>query len=238
MITNSPEDGGQAVNPGMPEHGCPTVFDLDETLADSAAAWNEAFCRVAARHGYVWDARDWEAIQGSCIPLWSRYLADRCPGLAPWQATADCADWMVAAVTSGRIDPLPGAIHLVATAARVGPIGLVSAAPRRYVVAAAEAFGLMAYLSAVVAGEDVTRGKPAPDPYLLAAARLGVPPHQCLAVEDSGSGIRSAHAAGMTVLAIPNPKAVLDRDALALATYQAADAVAAVSELPVLAAPV
>lgn len=85
-------------------------------------------------------------------------------------------------------------------------------------------FGLRQHLGAIVTGDDVVHGKPAPNPYLLAARRLGVPPAQCLAVEDSASAIRSAHAAGMTVLAIPNPTTALDLDVLALAAHEAADA--------------
>jgi beta-phosphoglucomutase-like phosphatase (HAD superfamily) len=75
-----------------------------------------------------------------------------------------------------------------------------------------------------VTGDDVLRGKPAPDPYLLAAHRLDVLTGQCLAVEDSGSGIHSAHAAGMTVLAIPNTTTALDLDVLTLANHHATDA--------------
>lgn len=56
----------------------------------------------------------------------------------------------------------------------------------------------------MITADDVTRRKPAPDPYLLAAARLGVPPERCLAFEDSAPGTRSAHAAGMTVVLVPD----------------------------------
>ncbi|ALG11842.1 HAD family hydrolase [Kibdelosporangium phytohabitans] len=214
-----------------PERGYPTVFDLDETLADSAAAWNEAFGWIAARHGYLWTARDWAAIQGHGVARWSRYVAGRCPGLTPQRAVTACTAWMVEAVAVGRVRPLRGAVELVAAAAGHGPVGLVSAAPCRYVLAVTGAFGLAPYFAVVVTGEDATRG----NSYLLAASRLGVAPERCLAVEDSGWGVRSAHAAGMTVLAIPNPRTALDADSLALATYRAADAVSAVGVLPGMA---
>src|SRR5262249_21531871 len=71
--------------------------------------------------------------------------------------------------------------------------------------------------TATVSSEEVPRGKPAPDVYLEAARRLGVAPEQCVAVEDSHSGIRSARTAGMRVIAIPNPSFPPDSDALALA---------------------
>jgi beta-phosphoglucomutase-like phosphatase (HAD superfamily) len=66
-----------------------------------------------------------------------------------------------------------------------------------------------------VSSEEVERGKPAPDVYLEAARRLGTEPSRCTAVEDSRNGIRSAHAAGMRVIAIPNPHYPPTEDALA-----------------------
>lgn len=201
-----------------------TVVDLDETLADSATTWTEVIGAVADRHGHAWTADDWAAIRGTSTASWSAYLARRCPNLTPEAAAADCVDGMVDAVQQGRFGLLPGAADLIATAAGLGPVALVSASPERYVQAAITALGLDAHLRAAVSGDDVTNGKPAPDPYLLAAFRLGVHARQCVAIEDSGSGIRSAHAAGMTVLAVPNPTTALDLDVLALAAHQATDA--------------
>jgi len=199
-----------------------TMFDLDETLADSAATWQHVMGAVAARHGHPWTRADWTSVQGTSTRFWVAYLAFRCPDLTPASAVAECVDGMVTAIEHGRFGLLPGAADLVATAAELGRVGLVSAAPGRYVHAAAAAFGLR--LHTTVTGDDVAVGKPAPDPYLLAAHRLGVAPARCLAVEDSGAGIRSAHAAGMTVLAIPNATTALDVEVLRLATHHAADA--------------
>lgn len=201
-----------------------TVFDLDETLVDSASTWQHVIGAIAARHGYAWTPADWTAIQGTSTSRWGAYLAGRCRNLTPELAVTRCVEGMIAAIQVGRFDLLPGAADLVATAAELGPIGLVSASPAPYVQAAVTTFGLGPHLHATVTGDDVASGKPAPDPYLLAAHRLGVAPALCLAVEDSGSGIRSAHAAGMTVLAIPNATTALDLDVLALADHQAGDA--------------
>ena len=76
---------------------------------------------------------------------------------------------------------------------------------------------LTEFFRATVSSEEVPRGKPAPDVYLEAARRLGVPPEVCAAIEDSHAGIRSAKAAGMRVVAIPNPHYPPDEDALAAA---------------------
>jgi HAD superfamily hydrolase (TIGR01509 family) len=177
-----------------------TVLNLDDTLVDSAATWNQVIGAVAARHDRSWTRADWAAIQGRTT--WGAYLADRCDGLTPERAVSECVDGMVDAIARGTFGLQPGAAELVALAAELGPVGLVSAAPRRYVRAAASASGILRHVQVIVSGEDVQNGKPAPDPYLAAARRLGLEPEQCLAVEDSRPGIRSAHAAGMTVLAI------------------------------------
>ncbi|MGW6933956.1 HAD family hydrolase [Lentzea sp. NPDC054927] len=206
-----------------------TVFDLDDTLVDSAATWNQVIRAVAARHDHVWTRADWAAIQGTST--WGAYLAERCEGLTPERAVSECVDGMVDAITRGAFGMLPGAAELVALAAELGPVGLVSASPRRYVRAAASASGLMRHVQAIVTGDDVTNGKPAPDPYLLAARKLGLDPVHCLAVEDSASGIRSAHAAGMTVLAIPNATTARDAEVLKLAAHQASTAQVAAKEI-------
>ncbi|MCG8925747.1 HAD family phosphatase [Lentzea sp. CC55] len=140
---------------------------------------------------------------------------------AATRVLSECVDGMADAIARGTFGLRPGAADLVALAGELGAVGLVSEAPRRYVRAAASASGILRHVQVVVSGEDVANGKPAPDPYLAAARRLGLGPAQCLAVEDSGPGIRSAHAAGMTVLAIPGASA--DLDALGLAACRAAD---------------
>jgi beta-phosphoglucomutase-like phosphatase (HAD superfamily) len=80
-----------------------------------------------------------------------------------------------------------------------------------------ERAGIAQLFAATVSSEEVERGKPAPDVYLEAARRLGVAAERCAAVEDSANGIRSAHAAGMRVLAFPNAHYPPPPDALALA---------------------
>ncbi|MET8848527.1 HAD family phosphatase [Amycolatopsis sp. NPDC004625] len=204
-----------------------TLFDLDETLADSAGAWTCVLADVAGRYGHRWTPADWAAFQGASTRHWSAYLARRCPGLTAEAVVDECVDGMI-----GALAPLPGAQDLVAAAARLE--GVVSNSPRRYVEAAVTAFGVRPHLRVVVAGEDVEHGKPPPDPYLLAARKVGHTAGHCLAVEDSASGIRSAHAAGMTVLAVPNPATAGDFTVLELAHHQAPDAQIATKTLATL----
>src|SRR5207249_11683310 len=107
------------------------------------------------------------------------------------------------------------------------PLALASSSNRPLIEAALESAGLARFFRATVSSEEVPRGKPAPDVYLEAARRLGVEATRCAAVEDSHSGIRSAKAAGMRVLAIPNQHFPPDAEALA----QADVVLASVTEL-------
>jgi HAD superfamily hydrolase (TIGR01509 family) len=197
-------------------------FDLDDTLVDSGHLWQDCWRAVAAGYGRPWSAAE----SAACIGAghWSVYVAEACGGLAPEDVVTACGSLMAGTVAAGRLRLLPGAAQMVASVASQVPVGLVSARPRRYVDAAIAALGLDVFLSGTVACEDVRPGKPAPGPYLRAARLLAVDPGRCLAVEDSGSGIRSAHAAGLTVIAIPNPVIKPAPHILALATHQARDA--------------
>jgi beta-phosphoglucomutase-like phosphatase (HAD superfamily) len=92
-----------------------------------------------------------------------------------------------------------------------------SSSNREIIDGALEAAGLRQLFRSTVSSEEVARGKPAPDVYLEGARRLGVEPTSCAAIEDSSSGIRSANAAGMRVIAIPNRRYPPEEDALRLA---------------------
>ena len=97
------------------------------------------------------------------------------------------------------------------------PLAIASSANRELIDLVLELAGLAERFAATVSSEEVARGKPAPDVYLEAAARLGVDAGRCAAVEDSANGLRSAHAAGMAVVAVPNRAFPPAADALALA---------------------
>ena len=103
-------------------------------------------------------------------------------------------------------EPLPGAVELVGRIRSGGLlVGVASSSIRRWVDACLDKLGLAHSFDAIVSGDDVEDGKPAPDIYLLAARRLGVDPSRCLAIEDAPAGIQSAHAAGMTCWAVRTP---------------------------------
>ena len=109
------------------------------------------------------------------------------------------------------------AVETTTELARVFRLALASPSNRPLIDAALSSAGLDTLLEATVSSEEVKRGKPAPDVFLEAARRLGVESGQCAAIEDSGKGIRAAHAAGMRVIAIPNRRYPPPAESLALA---------------------
>ena len=114
-----------------------------------------------------------------------------------------------------RLPLIDGAVEAVERLAARWPLGVASSSNRELIDAVLELSGLARHFRATVSSEEVPRGKPAPDVYLEAARRLGVDPRRAAAVEDSHSGIRSAKAAGMRVIAIPNATYPPDEEALA-----------------------
>jgi len=112
---------------------------------------------------------------------------------------------------------LPGAVEAVRRIGAWVPLAIASSSNRELIDVVLRVSGLAADFGATVSSEEGPRGKPSPDVYLEAARRLGVDPARSGAVEDSHNGIRSAKAAGMRVVAVPNPHYPPDDEALALA---------------------
>jgi HAD superfamily hydrolase (TIGR01509 family) len=112
---------------------------------------------------------------------------------------------------------MPGACEAVRALAGAWPLALASSANRAIIELVLELAGLRSLFAATVSSEEVPRGKPAPDVYVEAARRIAVPARSCAAIEDSSNGLRSAAAAGMAVVAVPNREFPPSDDALALA---------------------
>lgn len=209
--------------PGSSGVGAPgfeaVVFDLDGVLIESEHLWEEMWIRYAERFSSTWTPEDTGHVQGMSAPEWSAYLA-RSAGSGESAAACERAvvDDMVAALDAGRMEPYPGAVTMVREVAGRVPTALATSAPRRLIDAVLDGNGLAASFGATVSSAEVDRGKPGPDVYLEAARRLGVEGSACVAVEDSSNGIRAAHAAGMTVVAIPNPTYPPKADAMDLAS--------------------
>jgi HAD superfamily hydrolase (TIGR01509 family) len=192
------------------------IFDLDGVILDSEQVWGQVREDFVAERGGTWPADSQRTMMGMNTGEWSEYLV----GLGVGGSAAEVAAEVLRRVAEayGAHPPLlDGAVPAVRAIAARWPAGLASSSSRSLITLALRATGLDGVLSAVVSSEDVARGKPAPDVYLEAARRLGVDPGACAAVEDSSNGIRSAHAAGMTVVAVPNTHFPPDPDALELA---------------------
>jgi HAD superfamily hydrolase (TIGR01509 family) len=193
------------------------VFDMDGLLLDSEQVWDEVREQLARERGGRWHEQAQRDMMGMSSQEWSRYMHDAI-GLAetPDEINAEVVRRM-AARYRGSLPLIPGAVDAVRRIGAVWPLGLASSSNRPLIDLALELMGVSELFNATVSSEEVGRGKPAPDVYLEAARRVGVDPSRTAAVEDSHNGIRSARAAGMRVIAIPNPHFPPDREALAAA---------------------
>jgi HAD superfamily hydrolase (TIGR01509 family) len=180
------------------------VFDLDGVLIESEDLWDRARRRVVADHGGRWRDDATTAMQGMSSPEWAAYLRDRLGVELPTDRIVGLVLQHLLAGYRKRLPLLPGAVEVVGRIGRRWPLGLASSANRVAIDAVLATAGLAGAFAATVSSDEVAHGKPAPDVYQEAARRLGKPPSRCAAVEDSANGIRSAVAAGLTVIAVPN----------------------------------
>ena len=180
------------------------LLDLDGTLIDSEALHTEGLVRFCAARGLALTERERLFVIGHA---WQEIYAELRLGPRIGASMAEVIDGTIAAkdqmFADGQALPvLDGARELVALAHAADiPVAIVSGSARAEIAQVLPVLGVAAMLAFYVGAEDVVRGKPAPDGYALAAARLGMAPGRCLVVEDSEAGIASALAAGMRVLA-------------------------------------
>jgi sugar-phosphatase len=174
------------------------LFDLDGTLVDSERAITRAWSRLAERHAV--DLAAILRVHAGRPP--EDTLAVVAPHLPAATVAAAVADLMLGQYDDvSEVVALPGAHALVRAIESAGsPWAVVTACDRRLAGARLAAADLAPSL--VVTSEDLTAGKPDPQGYLLAAARLGVPPAECLVIEDAAAGVEAGRAAGMTVAGV------------------------------------
>jgi HAD superfamily hydrolase (TIGR01509 family) len=193
------------------------IFDLDGVLVDSEQAWDAARKAVVAANGGTWREGAERDMLGMSSKEWPVYVVEQ---LGAKLTPAQVNEAVVAAMLRGyerELPLLPGARAALLRVSKRGPIGLASSSNREVIDVVLDKLGVAALFAATVSSEEVARGKPAPDVYLEAARRMGVEPGETTAVEDSENGIKSAHAAGMRVVAIPNLHFPPPPEALALA---------------------
>jgi HAD superfamily hydrolase (TIGR01509 family) len=178
------------------------LWDLDGTLVDTEPLWRIAEAALVAEHGGRWTYEDGLQLVGTALPDYARVLQEHGVPLS----VDRILDGMVARVLAGQTAGppwQPGAPELVGELQRAGvPQALVTSSYRCLTVPVVEAAGAFAV---VVPGDEVARPKPDPEPYLTAAARLGVDVTRCVVVEDSSKGVAAGLAAGAHVLAVESP---------------------------------
>ena len=193
------------------------VFDLDGVLLESEHLWDEVRESLARERGGRWHERAQAEMMGMSSHEWSRYMHDVI-GLpeTPEKINEEVVRRLLARYEE-QLPLIDGAVEAVDRLGREFRLGVASSSNRPVIDSVLRVAGLEEQFEVTVSSEEVERGKPAPDVYLEAARRLAVEPRGCTAVEDSANGIRSAHAAEMRVVAIPNRLYPPAPDALAQA---------------------
>jgi HAD superfamily hydrolase (TIGR01509 family) len=180
------------------------LWDFDGTLVDSQPYWTATWLEMAERRGGLWNDEYSLALVGLDLLDAGRYLGDHL-GVAddPAQLVAEMVEGVIARIRQ-EVPWRAGARELL-TAIRTDdiPCALVTMSYRSLVEPVLEQLATGTF-DAVITGDEVSHGKPHPAPYLTAAAALGVDPRDCLAIEDSPTGVASASAAGCRVIVAPN----------------------------------
>jgi HAD superfamily hydrolase (TIGR01509 family) len=185
------------------------LFDMDGTLIDSEGLWLQAEISVMSELGATWTDEDQAFCLGGPLERVVDYMLLRSDSPEPPSFVMDrLLDTMEGHFRANALSWRPGARSLLREARERGvPTALVSASWNRLIDAVSskidDDLGMRAF-DVVVAGDDVTHSKPHPEPYETAAELLGVDPGECLALEDSPTGVESATAAGCRVIAIPH----------------------------------
>ena len=178
------------------------IWDMDGVIIDSAEEHRKAWQRLAREDGVTFtDAEFWATFgkrNDDIITLiWGEKAAGRL------QALADRKEEYFRELIRKTAAPLPGSIELLRGLHEAGIAqALASSAPVENIELISDVLGLGQYLTALVSGETVPRGKPAPDIFLKAAGELGMEPHYCVVIEDAVAGVQAAHAAGMRCIAV------------------------------------
>lgn len=182
------------------------IFDQDGLMLDTEPAAYRGWRDALAEEGHTLTqaqyklvvGRNSESVRGVMIDLYGEDI--------PIQALIERKNELIEAdFRSNGISPKPGIFELLSAVDDLGlQKAVATSTPREHVVWKLEAAGIYAQFDAIVGGDEVPRGKPAPDIYLLAADRLGLSPADCLVLEDSEAGVRAASAAGMAVIMVPD----------------------------------
>jgi HAD superfamily hydrolase (TIGR01509 family) len=189
------------------------IFDLDGVIVDSEPVWEDVRRAYVADHGGTWQPDSQRRLMGMSTAEWARYLSDELGvGVPAEQVATEVVDQMAARYRE-HLPLIPGADEAVRRLAARWKLGIASSSPQHLIGPTLAAAGLTGYFRAAMSTERVPHGKPSPDVYLAVAQLLNAAPARTVAIEDSSNGVRSAHNAGMAVIAIPHERYPLDDDA-------------------------
>lgn len=189
--------------PTSPSLPAAVMWDMDGTLVDTEPYWIHAELELAERDGGHWTHEDGLTLVGNDLIFSAQQLRER-GGIkgTDLEIVNDLLERVIAQVREHGIPWRPGAQQLLQSITAAGiPCALVTMSYANLAGVVAEALPAGTF-SAIVTGDMVANGKPHPEPYLTAAAALGVEPAECVALEDSVTGITSAEAAGMKTLGV------------------------------------
>ncbi len=193
------------------------IYDMDGVLVDSEVYWDKSRVEFARDRGKVWTDEFQRLAMGRSTVGWARVMQDK---LALDETIDEIIAEMKARVIAHyeeRMPTRPGALESVARMNEQFRVGLASGSPTDIIKAVLSITGLDQIFEVTIYGDEVPRGKPAPDIYLEALQALKVAPANSLGIEDSANGLRSLKAAGMAAVAAPSPEYPLPDDILALA---------------------
>jgi HAD superfamily hydrolase (TIGR01509 family) len=187
------------------------LWDMDGLLVDTEPLWTVAETELAASFGGTWDEHIKAAVVGTRLDVAVPTVLRHFGRPVTHAQVAETSSWLLRRMVElfgTDLSPMPGAVQLMAALADEGvPQALVSSS-YRVLVDGVLTVGYGPF-AVTVAGDEVTDGKPHPEPYLTAAARLGVDPARCVVLEDSPSGVASGQAAGCAVVAVPSVPGVV-----------------------------
>ncbi|MFF3921248.1 HAD family hydrolase [Paenibacillus lactis] len=183
------------------------IFDMDGVIIDSEPLHFEVDIQVMKDFGAAITQEQLEKYVGMTNPEMWKLIRDE---YQLRRSVSEIIDYQLSnkikILTAREMEPIDGIRELLADLKASGiPVGIASSSPPVFIQAVLDKFGLLDAFNCIVSGEEVDRGKPAPDVYLKAAELLGVEPASCMVLEDARHGIAAAKAAGMQCIGFVNP---------------------------------